>query len=54
MFFRLGKTVLSICSLLLTAVLLAGSVPSVSYARKTTAQQIQEKEEQKEELEEQI
>lgn len=38
---------------MLTAVLLAGSMPSVSYASKTTAQQIKDKENQKEDLENQ-
>ena len=54
MFFRLGRKVVTICSLLLTAALLAGSVPSVSHASKSTAQKIEEKEQQMEQLEQQI
>ena len=50
---KLGKVFVKIGCLMLTAVLLAGSMPSVSYASKTTAQQIKDKENQKEELENQ-
>jgi len=53
-FYRLGKKVGRICCLLLAVLLLAGSVPSVSYAKKSTAQQIKDKENEKGELEEQI
>lgn len=54
MLFRLGQRVIRICCLTLTVILLAGSVPSVSYAKKSTAQQIKDKENEKGELEEQI
>lgn len=51
---KLEKLFVKTGSLLLTAVLLAGSMPSVSYASKSTAQQIQEKENEKNELESQM
>ena len=54
MFFRLGKRLVRIACVFLTVVLLVGSTSSVSYAKKTTSQQIQEKENQKNELENQI
>ncbi len=54
MFRRLGKIFVKSGCLLLAAVLLAGSMPSVSYAKKTTAQQIEEKEDEKNDLENQM
>ena len=50
----LRKVLVKISCLILTAVLLAGSMPSVSLASKNTAQQIQDKENQKENLENQM
>ena len=50
----LRKVLIKISCLILTAVLLAGSMPSVSLASKNTAQQIQDKENQKENLEDQM
>ena len=52
--FRLGKMFVKISCLILTAVLLAGSMPSVSLASKSTAQQIKDKENEKENLENQM
>ena len=52
--FKLGKVFVKISCLLLTAVLLAGSMPSVSHASKSTAQQIKDKENEKENLENQM
>lgn len=49
-----GKMFVRISCLLLTAVLLAGSMPSVSHASKTTSQQIKDKENEKGNLEEKI
>ena len=49
-----GKLFVKISCLVLTAVLLAGSMPSVSHASKTTAQQIKDKENEKENLEDRI
>ena len=49
-----GKLFVKISCLILTAVLLAGSMPSVSYASKNTAQQIEEKENEKENLEDRM
>ena len=54
MLFQLGKRVVRISCLFLAVILLAGSVPSVSYAKKSTAQQIKDKENEKGQLEEQI
>ena len=50
----LRKVLIKISCLILTAVLLAGSMPSVSLASKNTAQQSQDKENQKENLEDQM
>ena len=50
----LRKVLIKISCLILTAVLLAGSMPSVSLASKNTAQQIKDKENQKENLENQM
>lgn len=54
MFFWLGKRLIRIVCMCLTVVLLVGSTSSVSHAKKTTSQQIQEKENQKNELENRI
>ena len=54
MLFQLGKRVVRISCLFLAVILLAGSVPSVSYAKKSTAQQIKDKENEKGQLEEKI
>lgn len=54
MIHHMRKTFVKIGCLILTAVLLAGSMPSVSHASKTTAQQIKDKENQKENLENQM
>ncbi len=51
---KLRKVFVKISCMILTAVLLAGSMPSVSYASKSTAQQIIDKENEKENLENQI
>ncbi len=48
---KLGKTFVKISCLILTAILLVGSMPSISYASKNTAQQIKDKENQKEQNE---
>jgi len=52
--FHPGKMLVKISCLILTAVLLAGSMPSVSHAGKSTAQQIKDKEDEKENLENQM
>ena len=52
--FGLGNVFVKISCLLLTAVLLAGSMPSVSHASRSTAQQIKDKENEKENLENQM
>ena len=49
-----GKLFVKISCLILTVVLLAGSMPSVSYASKNTAQQIEEKKNEKENLEDRM
>ncbi len=54
MLWKLGKRFVRIGCLLLTVVLLAGSVPSVSYAKKTTAQQIKDKEKEQNQLKNQM
>ena len=54
MLFKPGKMFVKISCLVLTAVLLAGSMPSVSHASKSTAQQIKDKENEKENLENQM